>query len=403
MRIAIFQANHFLQIHTMNLADFLSQNGYEVDLFLFNCNAIGINHKAINESDYKNIKFHIYDNSYVIRALLKVINRLRKRLNIRMLDLIFFKELLFRPMVYHSRKIISNVKFDFLIGVEKYGLIWAGQITTNLNLKLIYYSLEIWDESWHSIKNKREFLMLRHFEKKYHKTASLTLVQDELRAEVLKKINELDFMRTILIPVSLKEDIIFTKSHLLHEILNLNFDKKIILYFGTIAEDRIHMTLLEEINKSDEDFVLVLHGWITESLRQEILNKFDVRKVIISTRFVPENAISTLISSAYIGLSLYIIDNENEKLTAFSSEKVSRYCQSGVPIISFNNVSYGKLFNEFNCGMMINDYSEIGNAIRTIDENYQTYQINAWKAYSKHFNFNNYSELLLNTFSEFKK
>jgi len=207
-------------------------------------------------------------------------------------------------------------------------------------------------------------------------------------------------MPSIYIPVSLRDEIVLNKCNYLHQILNIEENKKIVLYFGTIAENRIHISLIESLIELDDSFVIVLHGYINESMEQKITKEFTKSKVIISTGFVPESEVSKVIASAYIGLALYTEKHENDTLTAFSSEKVTRYCQCGVPFISFNNVSYQKLFSEYSCGKMINNYLEICNAIKIIDKNYQEYHQNAWEAYSKHFYFNNYSELLLNTLSD---
>ena len=96
-----------------------------------------------------------------------------------------------------------------------------------------------------------------------------------------------------------------------------------------------------------------------------------------------------LMASATIGIALYDNGWPNTRFTAFSSEKIARYLQAGVPFIAFANESYFKLKNEFDCCELIHDTSELDRAIKGLLNNYEYYRENAFEAYNKYYNIEN--------------
>ena len=70
----------------------------------------------------------------------------------------------------------------------------------------------------------------------------------------------------------------------------------------------------------------------------------------ISTDFVAEDKIDLLIRSSDIGLCWYSSHDDNNKHTAFSSEKIALFLRNGIPILTNFSETYAELYTKFNCG-----------------------------------------------------
>ncbi len=136
--------------------------------------------------------------------------------------------------------------------------------------------------------------------------------------------------------------------------------------------------------------VLVIHG------PGDFSHIAKSNKIKISNKLLDYKDLHLIISSATIGLAFYDNSWPNTRLTAFSSEKIARYLQAGVPFIAFKNESYISLKNEFDCCELINNVKELNNAIDKIVNNYDSYKDNCYKAYLKYYNIEHSIKPLLN-------
>ena len=159
------------------------------------------------------------------------------------------------------------------------------------------------------------------------------------------------------------------------------------------SEKNIHIQRLQTIQIITR-YITIFHG----QGELEEINKINCLgdNIYISNELVPERMLENIISSSFIGIVLYRNNNKNDMLTAFSSEKMARLLQSGIPIIAFNNISYRTLMNEFRCGVLINSIGEIPIAIHEIKHNYSKYQDNCYNAFDKYYNYNRYKSDLSN-------
>ena len=94
-----------------------------------------------------------------------------------------------------------------------------------------------------------------------------------------------------------------------------------------------------------------------------------------------------MISSADIGLAFYSPEIDNDRLTAFSSEKMAWYMQCGVPFIAFDYPGYRRLAQEDGCGAVIRTMSELPGAISQILARHETFRRNSFRAFSKYYDF----------------
>jgi glycosyltransferase involved in cell wall biosynthesis len=86
-------------------------------------------------------------------------------------------------------------------------------------------------------------------------------------------------------------------------------------------------------------------------------------------------------------LGMYDNSCVNNRLTAFSSEKIALYLQSGVPIIAFDMGNYRDLMDAHQCGELIQDMPELPGAVDKILNSYDTYRVNAFSAYRDFYRY----------------
>ena len=277
------------------------------------------------------------------------------------------------------RKTINLAHYDYIIPIEQHALYWIAHADKTILPKTLYYSLEIQKIRDSDVGMTLKPVLLE--EKKWVHSGLLGLIiQDKFRAEALLecKVEEAK-LKTLYLPVFVPGMPSLSKSNFLSDKLNLRNDKKIILYFGEVYEERKLPELTEAFNDvKAQDYVLVFHG----SKHYKNIIKPVPNKVIISEAFVPFEQINQVIASAHIGLAFYDNHKLNTRYTAFSSEKITRYLQCGVPFIAFKNETFSALNDLAECAYLIDDFSELETALSTIEKAYDFYSKNALKAFT---------------------
>jgi hypothetical protein len=234
---------------------------------------------------------------------------------------------------------MTGKRYRCLIGVEKNGLIWAGTVAEKLDVPLVYYSLELCTDDFERLTRPRsiKFKRLRQAERAHHRRAAATIVQDPERAQILLDDNGVSRSQTSVfyLPVSVRGRPYDRRSRFFHETFGLPGEAKIILCFGLIAEERYAFELAEIAQLFPDDWFMVMHGVAYESWTKDKIKAIDRRgRVILSLQMVPNNRLPEVVASADIGLALYTPQPLNDRLTAFSSEKMALYMQCGVPFVS---------------------------------------------------------------------
>ncbi len=376
-RIAVFQYDFPIQSYTKNLIISLEEAGYKVDLFT-TYDATCQNLVNLKEFNNKNIEIYI-QGDYSLRAIRVVF----KALNIFGDRISRNKQLIDPITLNNSKRIIKKNLSEYLcfIGIEKQGLIWAGKISEETNIPYIYYSLELYIEDHPAYHKFKKYINEEMF---YHQKAMATIIQDKRRAEALSKCNKVSDSYSILFPISVKGDTIREKGNYFQDKFGIPSDSKIALYFGMICKQRYSTSLNEIAGRLGENY-LVFHGYGEKSYLNTLKKS---QNVIISTDMVDEKNKLDVISSAHVGISLYDNTFSNDRLTAFSSEKVALYMQVGLPIISFRNESYEELFSNFKCGEMIESIDEFPAAFNKILQNYESYREECFRAFDQYYCFN---------------
>lgn len=383
VRIAVFQYEKPLQSHTVNLVNSLVVAGYHVDLFIKDCSA-----DLVTELTAGTL-LSVHDWSQPFKTGWPLIETFcAKAINAAGLVL---RGGQYRPLVPFIELLtilrLRNSRYLCTIGIEKGGMIWASLASRITSSPFIYYSLELYDDSHPFYRGTKFFAQLRKSEKNAHREALATIIQDEQRWEHLKNVNEVD-TDVIYLPVSVPGDPIVKKTDYFYRKFGLEESTTLLLYLGVIEEERNCLDIALASVASTYPFIVVFHGYGTDEFLDK-LKKFGGEKVLLSTGLVPDSQIPEIIASATIGVCLYRDTCANDRLTAFSSEKLVLYLKAGLPIIAPDNESYRGLMNQFPCGILIREVSEIPQAVELIMANYHFYRNNAYSAFTKLFKYEN--------------
>ncbi len=412
-RIGIFQARWPLQSHTVNSALMLTRAGYSVDLFLYN---VDKSYTGDQLSDIRNIQIHSFSDIAngpgkvsatsrfvtAIRSNIPVLHRVLRTLwkianNTHEEYLIWRKledGLIPSSVLKETIRLMDGKQYKALIGIEKRGLVWAGQVSGQLKIPYLYHSLDLYTRDHREYMNTNQAKRLKMAEEYYHKGSSATIIQDQRRAEVLFEENKVHEKNLLYVPISSLGQTHRERSDYLQKKFHIRKHKILILQFGLIVENRLSLELTKLAQRFPEDWLLVFHGVGPQSVIKRIQETDKKQRILLSLDLVPMIKLQELIASAHIGLVLYQKSPLNDYLTAFSSEKLALQLQCGLPVIAFNYPGY-EILEKSGCGVLIKTLQELPQAVEQIMSSYDTFRTNAFKCFSEHYEFSkNYQKVI---------
>ena len=148
----------------------------------------------------------------------------------------------------------------------------------------------------------------------------------------------------------------------------------------------------------DDNWVLVLHSgvpWYNEVSLIEKANREAGGKIKFSLNRLPEDKLESMVNSASVGLCFYSDRDENNRMTARSSEKMARYAKAGLPVVACNYPSYQSLFRQFPFGICVDSYKDVPNALRKIFAHYDQYRFDSLAAFRAVYRAEAYYEPLI--------
>jgi glycosyltransferase involved in cell wall biosynthesis len=298
---------------------------------------------------------------------------------------IFIPQLSYRP----HRLVISLLRFgfskksyDFIVSFDTVGIVQS-QIL-NISCKLhIHHSLEIFSSP--SIREFKQYIKKR-LEKHFMKKTTLILTQDESRARILSKINEIDIKKIWIIPNSPIGPSRPQKNDWFRRKFQIQPEQKVVLAVGSIIKEHGIKEIVEASLSWPAKFILVLHGWFPDpALRAyiEFQASRHPEKIKLSTEQLPYERKFEVFQAADIGLVFFLPLNENLRYAAGSAGKLFDFRCSGIPIIGNNIPGMKTLLEQNRSGLVVENASEISCALSVICGDYEKYRSAALAAFSK--------------------
>ena len=214
-----------------------------------------------------------------------------------------------------------------------------------------------------------------------------------------KEYNLSDEIPTFLLPVTYLQSSVKEKSLMLRGKYNISNDKKCALHLGGIQEYHSCIEIALAFSKID-NWVLIFHGYYFG----EYINKFknalkenNIKNVIISEDVCEMiEDMDPILMSCDIGIAWYNNVSPNLATSGKSSGKISAYLRFGLPVITNKYDCTVEAIEQTGCGICVNDFSEIKDALLKIEGNINYYSNNCRKEYDKVYWFENYEKDLIN-------
>lgn len=355
-RVALFFDRPYVDAHScfIELAKHLAINGYEVDLYcIFN---------SYNQPP-------VFSDSK-IRVLKFPASKFEK------------------AEFWYRINFVKEFKYHAVFGTPFNGIFLAEKISKKFNIPFIYLADEIFNMSLdrHVFPNYAE---LKKHDREANKNASATIALGKERFEYQTKINNLPADHKYFVipnaPAGRSEQL---KSHYFRDIFNIDDDKPILLFIGSLNWTLAKKLYDVSVTCTDKPYHLIFHA---RSLGQMGTEAHPFIK--ISTDPVGSNMLNYIVSSADIGLVLYDNESVAEKENALTGGKIGTYLKNNLPIIA-GNATELKQLEEKGVASFISSISAIDNAVKKIMAEKSVYKKNIEKVYAAEYDYSKFYEPL---------
>jgi hypothetical protein len=291
-------------------------------------------------------------------------------------------------------------KYDLIIGVDRQGLLEANILNRLKRTPYIYISFEMTFEDETSIRFKTP-------ERIASKNIACWIVQDDVRANELKRENGLSDRNKMLLPLA-SAGTAKVGGKRLRDILSIPGDKKVAIVIGSISKWSMTNEITRSVNSWPEDWVLILHeryGRTSHALAAE-LGELD--HLVGKQIFVSDSAsemvddMSTILSGIDAGLAFYSPDyaggphtGKNLKFLGLASGKISTYLRYGVPVVTNEIGLYADEIRKHHLGAVVNGADQIPEALIAVGN--EDYNQDISRYYSEFLDFDIYADNLLAT------
>jgi hypothetical protein len=298
----------------------------------------------------------------------------------------FLQGQMFSESVLEATK---NRQYDCLIGADTHGLIAAHRVANKQKIPVVFWSLEIMflRDFWNPILRRAKRL-----ERHYHRSSLALIIQDEERQKALCDENKAWKCPTLLVPNSPRGFLADGLSgNYFHKKFNLPATTKVILHAGSVCEGMRSSDLARAASEWPEDYRLVFHSHThldpQSAYAQSLLNLGGGR-VLLSTDPVSYDDLDAVMMSASVGLVIYDGSlGPNFRLLAGASGKLAHSLKCGVPVISIQNPSIGRVLAKHQCGIGVDSPFQVLDAIEQILFDLESYKTRSFRCYADAYEF----------------
>jgi len=372
-KITIVSADDIIlyQPTILNLYDLL-KNDFEINIISFTPEYLGKKREQDKNIDYitpnKYIKFFYRKLDLLFNAFLK---RVDKYLIKTQLRASFYRDFQARLLAKSLKKYTGNI----IIAVDPMPLYVAQKTTGSSH----FLSLEM-------IPNDP------YFKKVDTSKIISVIIQNQFRYDFLFKEKSI---RTFFIQNAPLQNTSYINQS----------NREGLIWAGTIVKDFAILDCMNFIEKYNE-YTLTLKGAFEKSTQIINENKYQhllaSNRVLVNNEYLKAEDFIKFISNFKIGFCFYNWDliKSNYNYETAPSGKLFVYLAAGVPVIA-SNVKAFKFLETAGAGVLVDDYEPetLYNAIQKIENNFQEYSSNAYKAFQDNcfdINANPFKAYLLN-------
>ncbi len=289
------------------------------------------------------------------------------------------------------------------IGVDAEGLLMAHRAAIRSRARLVYCSLEILCLSDHDTWGNR---LVKAIERRCHRKAELTIIQDSQRAALLGGENRLANIPCVYLPNSSGEAASNAKTDYLQRRLALTAKTKIALHAGTIANWSDSIRLAAAAAKWPPEWVLVFQCRCKPEgdYASRVLTMADNRRIWVLANPLETPEFHQLVASADVGVALYSpvvghhISGKNVAVMGKSSGKIATYLQHGLPVVATQHSSL-EYIDRYNAGRMVMGADEVVRILPELSKDALGFSRRAVTCYENEFDLSSGFNSILAAFS----
>lgn len=190
------------------------------------------------------------------------------------------------------------------------------------------------------------------------------------------------------------------KNFYLNDYFKLEHQTKIIIHSGNIYFSDADFVVLAKTIYSIPNYALIFL-LNSEKIKyyQQIMNTHGIDKNVYFHHYVDRNKLANILASATMGLVFVKTQWPSHKLA--SPNRLMEYILSGIPVISNYNYEAESIIKSQECGVLVKciKSTELFNAIKCIEKNYNKYSINTKNA-RNNFSWTTEKEKLIHLYQQ---
>lgn len=275
-----------------------------------------------------------------------------------------------------GKALVTN-HYDAIIGSDAYSNVLASKLADLFRIPYICFQLEYPEVPPKTLLDRKETAAIQK--------AQILITHDRWHHDFLRSNLNIEKAQVCYLPNATFSPSVIRESHMLQDRLK-EYGRKLILHSGGFGRWFRCKQLVEASDSWPNDYMLVFHlsHRIDGDPYFEAIHSGNHPNTAYSLEAVNTYELDSLVSSAHIGVALYSEKDlgYRAKYMGLAAGKIGNYLKCGIPVIATKLPSLQYL-EDYRCGLLVNDESEILPAIRSIDTNYLTYRRNAVKCYEE--------------------
>lgn len=286
----------------LNFLKCLDSEGYQVDAYIAETKS-----NAYENVFTKNVTIIFVDNDFIWNK-----NKGRK--------FYYYAKILIRLFLLKNA-----FKYDLIVGMGFLGNFMAAEISQKKKIRYINMGDEfpiLYGDFWNEV------------DKSNLKKADLIIVPDESRVEGTKLIvgNDLNVKFSVLPNSPLLKDIESLPKINWHQELEIDVNKKIVLYAGGVEFFNQLIEVMVELPRWKDEYVLVINAPL--KYKKEFDYYFIEGKCVWHSEPLADDKFYSLISNSFVNIGLYRTDIGYLEYVGKSSGKIMRSIACAVPVIT---------------------------------------------------------------------
>lgn len=274
-------------------------------------------------------------------------------------------------------------RYSLVVAFDTPGLLAARAVQLVKGTPYLYHSRELLLEG--DVKGLGKKIE-KGAERRCHRHASFTIIQDDARAGLLGGDNAVPRDRFLLVPNSPLGEYGGGGGDGITERLGLAPGTKVVLYAGTVADENMVLEIIESIPGWPEGTVFVIHGDVETAYRpllEEAAGRLGNRVRFSSPDIQPDD-LDDFFAGAAAGIAFYRPINDNFRCVGQAAGKIFNFMKVGVPVICNDLPGMKELVEESGAGRTVPEAALIGEALGGILSDTEGYRKRCRSAFRRY-------------------